>query len=95
MNYKIHLDYCWYTETKSPRIVLMYFICGIPFTLNEIDLELQNDEKIIKIANNNTKWSLEDMYDKSLYLIVEECHPLLFNLELENPELLNTIDLEI
>lgn len=95
MDYKIHIDYCWYTETKTPRIVLMYFICGIPFTLNEIEPELQTDPEIVKIANKNTQWSLDDMYDKSFYLIEEECHPLLFSLELENPELLNTIDLEI
>jgi hypothetical protein len=30
----------------------------------------------------------EDIYRSSQYLILEECHPLMFELELENPEML-------
>lgn len=95
MNYKIHADYCWYFESKISRIVLMYFISGVPFTFNEIDPSLQDDEEIIKKANRNVKWDINDIYDKSYYLIEEECHPLLFTLELENPELLRSIDMEL
>jgi hypothetical protein len=95
MDYKIHLDYCWYYETKIPRIVLMYFICGIPFATNEVLPEIENNPEIIKRANKNKKWNLEELYDKSFYLIEEECHPLLFSLDLENPELLETIDTEL
>jgi hypothetical protein len=28
------------------------------------------------------------MYRSSMYLMAEECHPMMFDLELENPELL-------
>jgi hypothetical protein len=28
------------------------------------------------------------MYRSSMYLVEEECHPMCFDLELENPELL-------
>lgn len=95
MTYKIHADYCWYSENNKHRIVLMYYICGIPFTMNEISDALQIDENVIKTANKNIKWNLNDLYDKSFYLIEEECHPLLFTLDLENPELLKTIDMEM
>ena len=28
------------------------------------------------------------MYSASMYLMSEECHPMMFDLELENPELI-------
>ena len=33
-------------------------------------------------------YTSEDLYAWSDYLIMEECHPLMFELELENPEAL-------
>tara|TARA_B100000925_G_scaffold1572_1_gene1264 strand:- start:4792 stop:5001 length:210 start_codon:yes stop_codon:yes gene_type:complete len=66
----------------------MYFINGIPYTFDEVEESLYFDTEIIEWANGNTKYDLEMMYKWSSYLIEEQCHPLLHELELENPELL-------
>ena len=65
----------------------MYFINGIPYTFDEVEESYYFDPEIIEWANENTAYDLEDLYQWS-YLVMEECHPLLFELELENPELL-------
>jgi hypothetical protein len=88
MKYQIHATYCWYE--KKTRIVLMYFISGVPFTYDELPDECLFDEEIIKIANSEFEWELEDLYRTSFYLIDEQAHPMLFELDLENPEMLPT-----
>ena len=88
---KLTKAYCWYDsmELGSPeRIVKMYFINGIPYTFDEVEESLYFDPEIIEWANENTAYDLEDLYQWSNYLVMEECHPLLFEMELENPELL-------
>jgi len=84
MKYKISQAYCWYNE--KTMLVRMYFINSIPFTFDELeDDDLKNYEFITE-ANLNKSYEPEDLYRYSFYLIDEECHPCLFELELENPE---------
>jgi hypothetical protein len=64
----------------------MYFINGIPFTFDDLPLIMQEDPYIQVEAENNYEYTTEDMYRWSNYLIDEECHPLLFDLQIENPE---------
>jgi hypothetical protein len=64
----------------------MYFINGIPFTFDDIPLIMQEDPYIQIEAESNEYYTSEDMYRWSNYLIDEECHPLLFEMQLENPE---------
>lgn len=66
----------------------MYFINGIPYTFDDVDDSFYLDSEIIEWANGNTQYDLDDLYGWSNYLVMEECHPLIFDLELENPELL-------
>ena len=40
------------------------------------------------MADEGKGWTVENMYRSSMYLMLEECHPLMYDLELENPELL-------
>lgn len=82
MKYKITSQYCYYDGV----IVDMYFINGIPFTFDEIPTVMQDDPYIQIEAENNLDYSSEDLYVWSNYLIMEECHPLMFELDLENPE---------
>lgn len=84
MDYKIEKKYCWYD--KQSKIVLMYFINGIPFTFDELPDCVMKDEEIIKNANKESKWEIDDLYRMSYYLISEEAHPMLFDLHLVNPE---------
>jgi hypothetical protein len=45
-------------------------------------------EKELKKADEQRRWNPEDLYRTSFYLIDEECHPMLFEVDLENPEAL-------
>jgi hypothetical protein len=65
----------------------MYFINGTPFTFDEIkEEEHLQDLELIKLADQQLRYDPEDLYKSSFYLIDEEVHPLLFIVDLENPE---------
>jgi len=91
MPYRIESTYCWYSDwqNKDKRIVYMYYINGVPFTYDELE-DIDEDSVympgIVMIANNETKYNTEDLFNHYSYLMEEECHPLAFELELENPE---------
>jgi hypothetical protein len=86
MKYRIDARYVWYNEGK--QIVLMYFINQVPFTFDELPDECIFDEELIKLADSERRFEVDDLYKTSSYLIEEQCHPMLFELELENPEML-------
>ncbi len=86
MRYHLDIKYCWYNF--SQQLVLMYFINGIPYTFDDVEESIYYDHEIIEWADGNTKYDIDDLYRASQYLIAEQCHPLLFDLELDNPELL-------
>jgi hypothetical protein len=86
MKYRIDAAYVWYN--KGSEIVLMYFINQIPFTFDELSDCSKEDLELIHLADNERRFEPEDLYQSSYYLIMEECHPMLFELELENPEML-------
>jgi hypothetical protein len=67
-------------------IVKMYFIQDIPFTFDELPESAIYDKELIEIANKYYHYEPEDLYKNSFYLIDEEAHPCLFDLEIENPE---------
>ena len=81
-HYKITSSYCYH----NGEIVDMYFINGIPFTFDDLPLIMQEDPYIQVEAENNYEYTSEDMYQWSNYLIDEMCHPLLFEVQIENPE---------
>ena len=86
MKYRIDTRYVWYN--RGSVIVLMYFINSIPFTFDELPDESIFDLELIKLADNERRFEPEDLYQSSYYLILEEAHPLMFDVELENPEML-------
>jgi len=80
--YIITSSYCYHDN----RIVDMFFINGIPFTFDDIT-RMQKDDPYIQVeADGNQTYTMEDMYKASVYLVMEECHPLIFELDLKNPE---------
>ena len=85
MKYKISFSYNWYESEEGKNIIKTYYINGIAFTFDDIP---QGNPEIIIQANQNLTYTSEYFYQKSCYLMSEECHPLLFELELENPEML-------
>lgn len=89
MSYKITQEYCWYDN--GSMIVKMYLINGVAFTFDELPIIIQQDPEIIKLADETRSYTPEEMFYYSFYLIDEQCHPCLFELDLENSELLDEI----
>ena len=86
MKYRIDAAYVWYN--KGTQIVLMYFINHVPFTFDELPDYAVQDLELIHLADNERRCEPDDLYRSSFYLIDEQCHPMLFEVELENPEML-------
>jgi hypothetical protein len=86
MKYRIDAKYVWYD--RGTKIVLMYFIQNIPFTFDDVPDDGLFDLDLIKLADDQKRWEPEELYQTSFYLIDEECHPMLFELDLENPEIM-------
>ena len=91
MKYKITCSYNWYVTEDNKYIIKTYYINGIAFTFDELPSIVQDDPEIIKRANEHLTYDPEFFYLKSFYLIDEQCHPCLFELDLENPEALDKI----
>lgn len=68
--------------------VLMYYIENIPFAFDVLEKEQKEDKWILAEAAINPEYTMEDIFNFSDYLIAEECHPVLFELDLVNPEVL-------
>ena len=89
--YRISSSYCWYSDwsNKNRQLVKMYFINGIPFTWDELEdteIEIKDIPNLKLIADNQREYNTEDLYNYYTYLMQEEFNPLIFPLELENPE---------
>lgn len=82
--YRITKAYCWYN--KGTKIVLIYFINSIPFTFDDLPDGYLYDKELIELADQQLRYEPENLFNSSFYLIDEEAHPLLFELDLENPE---------
>jgi len=84
MSYQISQAYCWYNE--GSQIVKMYFISEIPFTFDELPDGHLYDQDLKRLADKQRRFEPEDLFKNSFYLIDEEAHPLLFEMDLENPQ---------
>ena len=86
MKYRLEERYVWIDE--GTKIVKMYFINGVPFTFDDLPDGALYDRGLIEIANKEKTWEMDDLFKAYQYLMAEECNPLIFDLELENPELM-------
>ena len=91
MSYKITCSYNWYETGCDKFIIKTYYINGIPFTFDEINEFEQKNPEIISKAEEQFLMTPNEFYLKSFYLIDEQCHPCIFELDLENPEALDEI----
>jgi len=91
MQYKITTSYNWYETEYDKYIIKTYYINGIAFTFDELPTIVQDDPEIINTANHHLTYNPEFFYQKSFYLIDEEAHPCLFEMDIENPEILEEI----
>jgi len=84
MEYILTQEYVFYMG----QVVRMYFINGLPYTFDELPHIIQDHPSIQTEALSHQDFDDEDLYRYSNYLIMEELHPLLFDVNLKNPELL-------
>jgi hypothetical protein len=84
MKYTLSQTYCFYMGS----VVRMYFIQGVPYTFDELPLLVQDHPDVQAEALEGRDWDDEDLYRWSSYLMAEECHPLVFDVQLDNPALL-------
>jgi hypothetical protein len=88
MKYRIDTTYAWYDSPEGSSLILLYLIQNVPFTFDELPEIAKSQPEVVKVADEGKRWTVEEMYRTSMYLVSEECHPMMFDLELENPELL-------
>ena len=86
MNYQYVISRKYAFVDNEP--VLMYYINEMPFSFDTLEREQKQDKWILSEAAINQEFTLEDIFRFSDYLIAEECHPVLFELDLVNPELI-------
>ena len=84
MKYKISRNYVFLDNEP----VLMYFIENMPFSFDVLERREKQDKWILTEAAMNQEYTLKDVITSSEYLLQEECHPVLFELDLVNPELI-------
>ena len=84
MKYRITRKYVFLD--KEP--VLMYFIEHMPFQFDSLDRVDKEDIWVLSEAATNEEYTLTDVINSSDYLLQEECHPVLCELDLINPELI-------
>lgn len=84
MKYTLSQAYVFYMG----EVVRMYFIQGLPFTFDELPQIVQEHPAIQTEALSNRDYDDDDLYKYSNYLMMEGMHPLMYELDVENPELL-------
>ena len=58
----------------------------MPFTFDELADDAMTNLDLIEKADKERRYEPDDLYRTSFYLIDEECHPMLYDLDIDNPE---------
>ena len=67
---------------------LMYFIENVAFQFDSLDRIDKEDKWVLSEAASNEEYTIKDVIISSDYLLQEECHPVVHELDLINPELI-------
>ncbi len=73
---------------KEP--VLLYYIENIPFAFDSLEKAEKEDKWVLTECASNPEYTLQDILRFGDYLTQEECHPVLFDLDLYNPDVIPT-----
>ncbi len=60
---------------RNQGVVKMWFIMGMPFTFDEVD-----NPSMDLIDSCEKEYTMEDLYHISQYLVLEQCHPILYEM---------------
>lgn len=87
--YNLSIDYHWYKDLdKKSEIVKVFKVNGVPYSFDRLPEIERSNPGVFEKANKNKSISSEQMFLSSYYLTAELMHPLLFDLEIDKPELL-------
>jgi len=70
------------------QVVRMYFIQGMPYTFDELPQLVQDHPSVQTEALQYPDYDDEQLYLASSYLVTEGAHPLMFDVPVNDPELL-------
>ena len=84
MKYKLSQSYAFYMG----MVVRMYFINGMPYTFDELPVLVQDHPAVQTEALAGHDWGDEELYRSSSYLMEEQVHPLVYKVEVDDPQLL-------
>lgn len=79
---------CDYRYVNGVGIVLVYFLNGMPFVYDNIDDMSREDPYVKACADAEPTINIEHLTKNSEYLMMEELHPLLFPVELDEVSVL-------
>ena len=83
---RVQQSYVWYETQNHTMIVKMYFLNYIPFTFDEIPSVAMDDPEVVMEANKNNVVTCEQLYRSASYLTEELAMPLIYEMDLENPQ---------
>ena len=70
MTYQLRTEYAWYDTKEGSKVCLFYYIQNVPFTFDELP-EIARNLQVEQTANENKRWSAEELYKASMYLMEE------------------------
>lgn len=79
---------CDYRYINYIGIVLVYFLNGMPFVYDDITEAEREDPYVKAIAEHEYSLDVEQLTKNSEYLMMEELHPMLFPVELDEVSVL-------
>ena len=79
---------CDYRYLNGIGIVLVYFLNGMPFVYDDITDAEREDPYVKACAEAEVTLNVEHLTKNSEYLMMEELHPLLFPIELDETSVL-------
>ena len=62
----------------------------MPFAFDTLEREEKQEKWVLTECAMNPEYTLQDILRSGDYLQLEECHPVFFELDLYNPEVLPT-----
>tara|TARA_R100000005_G_C4999503_1_gene206263 strand:+ start:4187 stop:4459 length:273 start_codon:yes stop_codon:yes gene_type:complete len=78
VKYKIHGGFGTLINLEGEhKTVKFWFINGVPFTFDD----LMDMDDVPEDPTLECQYTIDDLYQYSSYLVNEECHPLLFEME--------------
>lgn len=87
--FNLTVEYHWFKGcNKKRQIFKVYKINGVPYTFDHLSKIEQQNPEVITLADSNKEIDQYYLWYGSYYLISENVHPLIFDVEIDHPELL-------